>query len=170
MELGSRLALTGVYEVQSDEYGQPRSFLLHLRSWNDVQLLQRPPWWTLARLLWVLLGVLAVFLIALIWGILIARKNALLHQAQTELQMANDQLEIRVAERTRELQDQVAAKERARTELAQAQRSLMLASRQAGMAEVATGVLHNVGNVLNSVNVSATLLRDQVRKSETQRS
>ena len=34
------------------------------------------------------------------------------------------------------------------------------------MAEVATGVLHNVGNVLNSVNVSTTLLRDQVRKSE----
>ena len=29
-------------------------------------------------------------------------------------------------------------------------------SRQAGMAEVATSVLHNVGNVLNSVNVSAT--------------
>jgi signal transduction histidine kinase len=167
LELGSRLALTGVYEVQSDEYGQPRSFLLHLRFWDDVQLLQRPPWWTLARLLWVLLGVLAVFLIALIWGILIARKNALLYQAQTELQTANDQLEIRVAERTRELQDQVADKERARTELAQAQRSLMLASRQAGMAEVATGVLHNVGNVLNSVNVSATLLRDQVRKSET---
>src|ERR1017187_10222389 len=161
LELGSRLALTGVYEVQSDEYGQPRSFLLHLRSWNDVQLLQRPPWWTLARLLWVLVGILAVFLIALIWGILIARKNALLNQAQAELQTANDQLEIRVEERTRELQDQVTAKERARTELTQAQRSLMLASRQAGMAEMATGVLHNVGNVLNSVNVSATLLRDQ---------
>jgi signal transduction histidine kinase len=43
----------------------------------------------------------------------------------------------------------------------------MLASRRAGMAEVATGVLHNVGNVLNSVNVSATLLHNQVRKSET---
>jgi signal transduction histidine kinase len=167
LELGSRLVLTGVYEVQSDEYGQPRSFLLHLRSWNDVQLLQQPPWWTLARLLWVLVGALAVFLIALIWGILIARKNALLNQAQAELQTANDQLEIRVAERTRELQDQVAAKERAHTELAQAQRSLMLASREAGMAEVATGVLHNVGNVLNSVNISTTLLRDQVRKSET---
>ncbi len=167
LELGSRLALTGVYEVQSDEYGQPRSFLLHLRSWNDVQLLQRPPWWTLARLLWVLAGVFAVFLIALIWGILIARKNALLNQAHAELQMANDQLEIRVKERTRELQDQVIAKERAHTELAQAQQSLMLASRQAGMAEVATGVLHNVGNVLNSVNVSTTLLREQVRKSET---
>ena len=81
--------------------------------------------------------------------------------------MANDQLEIRVAERTQELQDQVAAKELAHTELARAQQSLMLASRRAGMAEVATGILHNVGNILNSVNVSATLLRDQVRKSET---
>jgi C4-dicarboxylate-specific signal transduction histidine kinase len=34
-----------------------------------------------------------------------------------------------------------------------------------GMAEVATGVLHNVGNVLNSVNVSATLLMDELRGS-----
>ena len=118
MAPGSRLALTGVYEVQNDEYGQPRSFRLHLRSWNDVQLLQPPPWWTLARLLWVLAGVFAVFLIALAWGILIARKNALLNQAHTELRTANDQLEIRVTERTRELQDQVAAKERAHTELA----------------------------------------------------
>jgi C4-dicarboxylate-specific signal transduction histidine kinase len=167
LALGSRLALTGVYEVQSDESGGPRSFRLHLRSWNDVQLLQPPPWWTLARLLWVLAGVFAVFLIALVWGILIARKNALLNQVHTELQTANDRLEIRVAERTQELQDQVAAKERAHTELAQAQQSLMLASRRAGMAEVATGVLHNVGNVLNSVNVSTTLLRDRVRTSET---
>ena len=36
-------------------------------------------------------------------------------------------------------------------------RRLMDVSRQAGMAEVASGVLHNVGNVLNSVNVSAHL-------------
>jgi signal transduction histidine kinase len=167
LETGSWLALSGVYEVQNDEYGQPRSFLLRLRSSDDVQLLQKPPWWTLARLLWVLVGTLAVFLVALIWGILISRKNALLNQAQAALQMSNDQLETRVAERTQELQDQVVSKEQAHTELAQAQRSLMLASRQAGMAEVATGVLHNVGNVLNSVNVSTTLLRDQVRKSET---
>jgi len=34
------------------------------------------------------------------------------------------------------------------------------------MAEVATGVLHNVGNVLNSVNVSATLVSDLVRRSK----
>jgi C4-dicarboxylate-specific signal transduction histidine kinase len=167
LQLGSQVALTGVYEVQNDEYGQPRRFLLHLRSPGDVTVMQQPPWWTLARLLWVLGAVLLVFLVALIWGILVVRNNRLLHHAQTELQSANDQLESRVQQRTRELQDQVTAKEKAHIELAQAQRDLMLASRQAGMAEVATGVLHNVGNVLNSVNVSATLLRDQVRQSET---
>ena len=43
---------------------------------------------------------------------------------------------------------------------------LVHASRQAGMAEVATGVLHNVGNVLNSVNVSATLVREKLQDSE----
>jgi hypothetical protein len=37
--------------------------------------------------------------------------------------------------------------------------------RRAGMAEVATGVLHNVGNVLNSVNVSAMLIVDRLSKS-----
>ncbi len=40
------------------------------------------------------------------------------------------------------------------------------ASRQAGMAEVATSVLHNVGNVLNSVNTSAALIADLVRASK----
>ncbi len=43
---------------------------------------------------------------------------------------------------------------------------LLTASRQAGMAEVATGVLHNVGNILNSVNVSAGVIGEKLRKSE----
>lgn len=43
------------------------------------------------------------------------------------------------------------------------------ASRQAGMAELATGVLHNVGNVLNSVNVSTNVLVERVRKSKRSR-
>ena len=45
-------------------------------------------------------------------------------------------------------------------------RRLVDLSRQAGMAEVATSVLHNVGNVLNSVNVSATVVAEALRKSE----
>ena len=46
------------------------------------------------------------------------------------------------------------------------QQQLRDASRHAGMAEVAASVLHNVGNVLNSVNVSASLLADGIRKSK----
>ncbi|MDB6065273.1 MAG: Integral rane sensor signal transduction histidine kinase [Pedosphaera sp.] len=45
-------------------------------------------------------------------------------------------------------------------------RQLMDTSRHAGMAEVATGVLHNVGNVLNSVSVSATLVGEKLRRSK----
>lgn len=46
------------------------------------------------------------------------------------------------------------------------QQKLLETSRLAGMAEVATGVLHNVGNVLNSVNVSAGLVLDKLRRSK----
>jgi PAS domain S-box-containing protein len=46
------------------------------------------------------------------------------------------------------------------------QQKLLQASRLAGMAEVATGVLHNIGNVLNSVNVSAGLVVEKLRRSK----
>ncbi|MGQ3050163.1 MAG: sensor histidine kinase [Roseateles sp.] len=47
-----------------------------------------------------------------------------------------------------------------------AQKQLLENARQSGMAEIATNVLHNVGNVLNSVNVSAELIGAKVRASE----
>jgi signal transduction histidine kinase len=47
-------------------------------------------------------------------------------------------------------------------------RRLAELSRIGGMAEVATGVLHNVGNVLNSVNVSVDLLTQQVKGLRTE--
>jgi PAS domain S-box-containing protein len=54
----------------------------------------------------------------------------------------------------------------AEAKLEEANRRLLEISRQAGMAEVATSVLHNVGNVLNSANVSANLLADRLRDSK----
>lgn len=44
---------------------------------------------------------------------------------------------------------------------------LVTASRLAGMAQIATGVLHNVGNVLNSVNVSADMIAKQLEESRS---
>src|ERR1019366_869881 len=51
-------------------------------------------------------------------------------------------------------------------ELERVHKELMTASRQAGMAEVATNVLHNVGNILNSVNISASLVAEGIKKSK----
>jgi signal transduction histidine kinase len=51
--------------------------------------------------------------------------------------------------------------------LQEARKQALEASRMAGMAEVATGVLHNVGNVLNSLNVSATVIASGLRQSKS---
>jgi PAS domain S-box-containing protein len=51
-------------------------------------------------------------------------------------------------------------------ELEKTRRHLLDASRLAGMAEIATGVLHNVGNVLTSLNVSADVLAKGLRHSK----
>ena len=52
----------------------------------------------------------------------------------------------------------------ANARLEAAHRGLLDASRLSGMAEVATSVLHNVGNVLNSVNVSTDRIAERVRR------
>src|SRR6185503_11789399 len=45
--------------------------------------------------------------------------------------------------------------------------ALNTASRLGGMAEVAIGVLHNVGNAINSVNVSTTLVSEKLQSKST---
>ena len=60
----------------------------------------------------------------------------------------------------------ISEQKKADAELERLNKELVETSRMAGMAEVATGVLHNVGNVLNSVNVTTTLLRENLRRSE----
>ena len=51
-------------------------------------------------------------------------------------------------------------------ELRKLNKDLVLASHRAGMAEVATDVLHNVGNVLNSINVSVSFIQEKVSSSK----
>ena len=100
-------------------------------------------------------------------GVFTEAFNQMLSQIETQdsqLQRAQQTLEKQVEALRRE----IAERQRAEHQLADAHNQLVETSRQAGMAEVATGVLHNVGNVLNSVNVSATLVSDRVRQSKAE--
>lgn len=64
------------------------------------------------------------------------------------------------------VQRDITQRKHAEAEIESMHRQLVDLSRQAGMTEVATGVLHNVGNVLNSVNVSVTVVSDLIRNSK----
>ena len=87
-------------------------------------------------------------------------------ERQAALEAVNFGIERTVAERTAELTQEIAERKHAEAEMERMHTRLMDASRQAGMAEVATSVIHNVGNVLNSVNISHSVISDKVRKSK----
>src|SRR5882672_12057548 len=87
-------------------------------------------------------------------------------ERQAELEGVNEGVEQRVRERTHDLQREVQERIETQSKLEETHKQLLQVSRQAGMAEVATGVLHNVGNVLNSVSVSATVVCERLRQSE----
>ena len=79
-----------------------------------------------------------------------------------ELTKANEELRQMAAR----LQAEIAERTQLQQKMEKTHKELLTASRQAGMSEVATGVLHNVGNVLNSVNVSANLVADHLAQSK----
>ncbi len=155
--------------------------------WNDqgdeIVIRLRPHYYQTS---WfdLLCGVLAL---AALGGSYAWRVRHLMHK-QRALQKARDLLEAEVASRTRDLATANASLQREEAQLKQRtqslekeieerkrmelenkriHRELLEKSRQAGMAEVATNVLHNVGNVLNSVNVSAALVADKIKKSQS---
>ncbi|MGK3985124.1 AAA family ATPase [Sorangium sp. So ce136] len=84
-----------------------------------------------------------------------ARLYAEVQRAEAALRHANDELEKRVEERTRELK--------------QAQSQIAESARGAGMAEIASNVLHNVGNVLTSITADAQMMQESLTSSRVGR-
>ncbi|MGO8838579.1 MAG: sensor histidine kinase, partial [Limisphaerales bacterium] len=77
-----------------------------------------------------------------------------------ELIKANEQLQEKAAT----LKAEIARRERTQAEKEKTHKELLKVSRAAGMSEVATGVLHNVGNVLNSINISASIVAEHLNE------
>ena len=99
----------------------------------------------------------------------IKERDDVIQRAHRDLQDSNDQLEERVHLRTQmlelanqKLKQEMQQKELASQALHETKDELMEASRKAGMADVANSVLHNVGNVLNSLNVSSAVITQRV--------
>jgi signal transduction histidine kinase len=72
------------------------------------------------------------------------------------------------AGRTVEIQganQDITESKKAQAKLDSIHKQLVESSRLVGMAEIATNVLHNVGNALNSVNISTDLILDGIKKS-----
>ncbi|WP_257448755.1 trifunctional serine/threonine-protein kinase/ATP-binding protein/sensor histidine kinase [Archangium lipolyticum] len=84
-----------------------------------------------------------------------ARLYAEVQRAEAALRHANDELERRVDERTHELK--------------QTQARLVETARAVGMSEIASNVLHNVGNVLTSAVVNLEMMRRAVGSSRVVR-
>lgn len=76
-------------------------------------------------------------------------------KAEEKILSYKNQLEEMISERTHQIES--------------LSRELIESSRKSGMAEVATGVLHNVGNVLNSINISVSMLSTNVDRLESQK-
>ena len=75
----------------------------------------------------------------------------------TELRATNESL-------TQEIEERLKAQQ----ESERLHAKLLDTSRKAGMAEVASNVLHNVGNILNSVSVSSSILMETINTLRTE--
>jgi len=97
-----------------------------------------------------------------------------LDRANSQLKEANSELEasrVQILEKNQELEAtntnlhvEIDQRKKIEAEKEKLYQQLMNASRQAGMADVASSVLHNVGNVLNSINVSTDTLLKTLKK------
>ncbi|MGO8837041.1 MAG: hypothetical protein ACLQQ0_06425, partial [Limisphaerales bacterium] len=89
-----------------------------------------------------------------------ARLQSQVQEQTAELIRANEELQEKAAT----LKAEITRRERAQAEREKTHQELLKVSRAAGMSEVATGVLHNVGNVLNSINISASIVAEHLNE------
>lgn len=106
LENGSRILVTGVCRIEPGEWlagetWRAKSFRIQLRSADDVQLLQAPPWWTLKKVLWIAGALGFVALAAFSW-IVVLRRQVTERTRELEIQIHERQL----AERWREIEQE----------------------------------------------------------------
>jgi signal transduction histidine kinase len=131
---GSRIALTGVYEIRQDEHLQPQGISLLLRNPRDVEVLARPSWWTAGRA-WSVAGALGLAGVAGFTWIVALRR-----QVRRQTDAIRDQAE----------------------KSSQLERELMRASRLESLGVLAGGIAHDFNNLLTVIVGNAEHLSEQL--------
>ncbi|GIL17362.1 MAG: hypothetical protein BroJett040_11130 [Oligoflexia bacterium] len=78
----------------------------------------------------------------------------------------NKQKTLQVYEANKMLTLEIEERQKIQKESEELHKQLLGTAKQAGMAEMANSVLHNVGNVLNSVNTSLSLVKDKMKSTK----
>ena len=134
-----------------------------LKKDNDIQKLEINKQQNL-RNSFIAISILILFLVFVIYAryrskqkmnILLNQKNNVIESANTELNKKNKQITKQKNQLSKTLK-----------ELRETQKMLTDTAHRAGMAEIATGILHNIGNILNSVKVSSQILKEKVKSSK----
>lgn len=168
LAIGSKLRLTGLYAGQGGDRADGRdidSFEVLLRTPLDIDVLAKPSWWTARHSFAVAGALLTVLLLASVWISTLRRK---VEQRTVELKREiedHKRTEQQLEEKTRMLTREIEERVRMEAEVERGHKQLLVTSRLAGMAEVATSVLHNVGNVMTGVNVLGSSIVEHVRNS-----
>ena len=89
--IGSELRLTGIYQLEFDEYRQPRGFHLRLRSIADLETLSTPSWWT-ARRAFYMVGLLFACVLGVIGWVSILRRRVKQQTSQLREQIEKEAL------------------------------------------------------------------------------
>jgi len=96
--------------------------------------------------------------------ILLSKVKVFIQLYKNKIQLQNFVLDLE--EKNEILEKEIEERKKVEIEKEKMNKEFMMVSHKAGKAEVATGILHNVGNVLNSINVSASVVSENVRKSK----
>jgi signal transduction histidine kinase len=129
---------------------------IYLKSWMESL------WW-----IWGLTisgVILVVFAVTRIYKVQksLTQELGIKKEFEKELFKSKEELEIRVKDRTNALTNEILERKLAQQELLRINSNIALISHRAGKLEVVNSMLHNVGNVLNSLNISTDLLRERL--------
>lgn len=180
--LGALVELAGIAKYDTGDDGKMRTLNLLLPSPACVRILENPSWFTAERMIvgFIILSVILAGAIA--WLLTMAGKNSMLsaavaarEQAQQQLQLAHDQLEQRVKERTEQLKVEMGARKAAEVEFRAVltERTRLARDLHDGLEQTLTGIalqLDTAARLLPvrpaEVKTPLDFARDFVRQSQ----